>query len=80
MFAQKFIRLVCVCQYLFSVHKSDYLWTNQVFFGRQQGLAKETERLVKEVKKELDELGVQVRRNRNVKLMRSYRELLRILE
>jgi hypothetical protein len=43
-------------------------------------LTKETERLVKEVKKELDELGMQVRRNRNVKLLRSYQELLRVLE
>ena len=43
-------------------------------------MTRETERLVKGVKKELDELGMQVRRNRNVKLLRSYQELLRVLE
>jgi hypothetical protein len=79
-FVQNPLDLACVCEYLFSVHKSDYLGLVKCFFGRQQRLTKETERLVKEVKKELDELGMQVRRNRNVKLLRSYQELLRVLE
>ncbi len=43
-------------------------------------LNKETERLVKEVKKELRELGIQVKRNGNPKLSKSYRELCTALE
>jgi hypothetical protein len=80
MFVQNSLDLVCACEYLFSVHKSDYLELVKCFLGRQQRLTKETERLVKGVRKELDELGMQVRRNRNVKLLRSYQELLRVLE
>jgi hypothetical protein len=43
-------------------------------------LDKEAERLVKEVKKDLYALGIQVRQNRNPKLSKSYRELCVALE
>ena len=43
-------------------------------------MSKETERLVKEVKKELHELGIQAKQNGNPKLLKSYRELLIALE
>ena len=41
---------------------------------------KETEQLVKEVKKELHKLGIQVKQNGNPKLLKSYRELVISLE